>query len=260
MGRLWLKAKIAVNYWKISNKKIGPHQHRVSIQVIPNTDDSNKRHSSPEESFDKEYDSWTSDCTTSESGSDSEVDLFALETLCQVVMQSMKHLEDEAAILAKVEDILQLIKFRPSLADKEKDVLQSLVIEFAEISMTRHEDLPSIILKEHAIDLKNEFKLIRKRQRRMVSDKSAFLKAKLDKLLEGGFTTQVKNIEWVSPVVIVPKKKGKWRICVNYKTLNLVTKKDRQPLPFIDELLHEIAGNEIYTFCDGYSGYHQIKI
>jgi hypothetical protein len=62
------------------------------------------------------------------------------------------------------------------------------------------------------------------------------------------------------PVVIVPKKGGKWRICVNYKALNLVTKKDCQPLPFIDELLDEIAGNEIYTFCDGYSGYHQIKI
>jgi hypothetical protein len=39
-----------------------------------------------------------------------------------------------------------------------------------------------------------------------------------------------------------------------------VTKKDRQPLPFIDELLDDMAGNEIYTFCDGYSGYHQIKI
>jgi hypothetical protein len=39
-----------------------------------------------------------------------------------------------------------------------------------------------------------------------------------------------------------------------------MTKKDRQPLPFIDELLDEVASNEFYTICDGYSGYHQIKI
>jgi hypothetical protein len=186
--------------------KIGPHQHRVSIQVIPNADDSNKRHNSPEESFDKEYDSWTPDCTTSESGNDLEVDLFALETLPQVVTQSMKHLEDEAAMLAKVEDILRLIKFRPSLIDKEKDVLQSLVIEFAKIFVTRHQDLPSVILKEYAIDLKDEFKLVRKRQRRMAPDKSALLKAKLDRLLEGGFITQVKNSEWVSRWLLSQKK------------------------------------------------------
>jgi hypothetical protein len=44
----------------------------------------------------------------------------------------------------------------------------------------------------------------------MALDMSAILKAKLDKLLEGGFIVQVKNTEWVSHVVIVPKKGGKW--------------------------------------------------
>lgn len=67
----------------------------------------------------------------------------------------------------------------------------------------------------------------------------------------------MKNADWV---VIVPKKGGKWRICVDYRALNKVTKKDRQPLPFIDELLDEVAGHQMYSFCDGYSGYHQVKI
>jgi hypothetical protein len=117
-----------------------------------------------------------------------------------------------------------------------------------------------VILEEHTIDLKDGCKPVREKQRRMAPDKSTILKAELDRLLEGGFITQVKNTEWVSPMDIVPKKGGKWRICVNYKALNLVTKKDRQTLPFIDELLDEVAGNEFCTFCDGYSGYHQIKI
>jgi hypothetical protein len=210
LERLWLKAVRAVNYWERSNMKIGPHQHRVNIQVIlDDDDDSNKKLSSLEESSDQEYDLWTSNCTTTESSSDSEANLFALETLPQVVTQSMEHLEDEAAMLARVEDILRLMKFGPSLTDKEKDAFQSLVIEFAEIFMTRHQDFPSVILEEHTIDLKDEFKPVRERQRRMALEKSAILKAELDRLLEDGFITHVKNTEWVSPVVIVPKKGGK---------------------------------------------------
>ena len=49
-------------------------------------------------------------------------------------------------------------------------------------------------------------------------------------------------------------------MCVNYRALNQVTKKDRQPLPHIDELLDDVAGHDFYTFCDGYSGYHQVRI
>jgi hypothetical protein len=85
-----------------------------------------------------------------------------------------------------------------------------LIVEFAELFVTKHRDLPNIILEEHQIDLKDKFKPVRVKQRRMVPDKSAILKAELDRLLEGGFITQVKNTEWISLVVIVPKKGGKW--------------------------------------------------
>lgn len=86
------------------------------------------------------------------------------------------------------------------------------------------------------------------------------LKNDLDKLLEGGFIVQVRNTEWVSLVVIVPNKGGKWRVCVNYYALNQVTKKDMQPLPHIDEFLVDVAGHNQYTFCNGYNGYHHVKI
>jgi hypothetical protein len=56
------------------------------------------------------------------------------------------------------------------------------------------------------------------------------------------------------------KKKGKWRVCINYKALNKVTKKDRYPLPFIDEILDAVAGHELFSFCDSYAGYHQVAI
>ncbi len=61
-------------------------------------------------------------------------------------------------------------------------------------------------------------------------------------------------------MIVVPKKNGKLRICINFKKLNVATKKDPYPLPFINEMLNTIAGYEAYSFLDGYSRYHQIFI
>jgi hypothetical protein len=62
----------------------------------------------------------------------------------------------------------------------------------------------------------------------------------------------------LSPIVIVPKKNGKLRICIDFKKLNVATKKDPYPLPFIDEMLNTKAWYETYSFLDGYLGYHKI--
>jgi hypothetical protein len=105
----------------------------------------------------------------------------------------MEHLEDESTSSAKLEEVLKLIKFGPDLTHSERDELESLVIKYAELFITKHRDLPNIILEEHQIELKEDFKPIREKQRRMAPDRAAILKAELDRLLEGGFITQVKN-------------------------------------------------------------------
>jgi hypothetical protein len=64
----------------------------------------------------------------------------------------------------------------------------------------------------------------------------------------------------LSPIVVVPKKIGKLRICIDFKKLNATTKKDPYPLPFIDEVFYTVVGYEAYSFLDGYSRYHQIFI
>ena len=51
-----------------------------------------------------------------------------------------------------------------------------------------------------------------------------------------------------------------WRVCIDYKRLNEVTRKDHFPLPFVDQLLERISGHPFYCFLDGYSGYFQIEI
>ncbi|MCO5614389.1 hypothetical protein L7F22_068669 [Adiantum nelumboides] len=96
--------------------------------------------------------------------------------------------------------------------------------------------------------------------RRLGVVKEEALLKEVRKLLSAGFIYPVDNSEWVSPVVVTPKKNGKWRVCVDYRPLNEATKRDHFPLPFQDEILNEVARHEKYTVCDGYSGYFQIRI
>nr|GFB40415.1 reverse transcriptase domain-containing protein [Tanacetum cinerariifolium] len=51
-----------------------------------------------------------------------------------------------------------------------------------------------------------------------------------------------------------------WRVCIDYRKLNEATRKDHFPLPFMDQMLERLAGNESYCFLDGFSGYFQIPI
>jgi hypothetical protein len=79
-------------------------------------------------------------------------------------------------------------------------------------------------------------------------------------LLDARFIYPILDSEWVSLLVIVPKKNEKWRVCVDYRALNKATQKDHFPLSFIDQVLDSLSGKKFFSFLDGFSGYNQIKI
>ena len=64
----------------------------------------------------------------------------------------------------------------------------------------------------------------------------------------------MKKAIWLSPIVVVPKKNGKIRVCVDYQKLNVATVTDAFPLPFTDGILDAMVGHEMYSFLDGFSG------
>lgn len=78
----------------------------------------------------------------------------------------------------------------------------------------------------------------------------------MEKLLEAGFIRKVEYLEWLENVVVVPKKGGKWQVCVDYTNLNDACPKDSFPLPRIDQIVDVIAGHEVLSFLDVFSEYH----
>ncbi|GJV49568.1 hypothetical protein Tco_1439780 [Tanacetum coccineum] len=98
------------------------------------------------------------------------------------------------------------------------------------------------------------------------------IKKEVLKLLDAGMIYPISDSLWVSPVHCVPKKGGitvvaneenelistplvtGWRVCIDYRKLNEATRKDHFPLPFMDQMIERLAGNEFYCFLDGFSG------
>jgi hypothetical protein len=78
--------------------------------------------------------------------------------------------------------------------------------------------------------------------------------------LEASFIAPVEEASWLFPIVIVPKKNGKLRICVDFHKLNAATTKDPYPLSFTDEVLDVVIGYALYTFLDGFCGYNQLSV
>ena len=80
-------------------------------------------------------------------------------------------------------------------------------------------------------------------------------------MLDAGIIELVEELEWISHIVIQDKKKiGEVRICVNLRKMNDACLQDPFPTPFRDEVLGSVGGKEMYSFTDGFFGYHQVRI
>ena len=86
------------------------------------------------------------------------------------------------------------------------------------------------------------------------------IKEEVEKQLNVGFLTAVAYSDWVANIVLVPKKDGKVRICVDYRDLNWAGPKDNFPLPYIDTLIDNTMTNMFFSFMYGFLGYIQINM
>ncbi|GKA66162.1 hypothetical protein Tco_0765970 [Tanacetum coccineum] len=130
----------------------------------------------------------------------------------------------------------------------------------------------------HKILMEEDYKPAVQHQRRVNPKIYDVIKKEVEKLLDAGLIYPISDSPWVSPVYCVPKKGGftivendknklipnrlvtGWRVCIDYRKLNEATRKDHFPLPFMDQMLERLVGNEYYCFLDGFLGYFQIPI
>jgi hypothetical protein len=89
---------------------------------------------------------------------------------------------------------------------------------------------------------------------------SLMVNQEIDLLLECRFIYPVPYSKWVLPLIVVPKKNGKLRICKDFCKLNSVTERDYFPIPFTDAILNDMVGHECYSFLDGFLDYNQVII
>ncbi|GJT61568.1 reverse transcriptase domain-containing protein [Tanacetum coccineum] len=130
----------------------------------------------------------------------------------------------------------------------------------------------------HKILMEDDYKPVIQPQRRLNSKVQDVVKNEIVKLLDSGLIYPILDSSWVIPIHVVPKKGEmtvvlndnnqlipsqtvtRWRVCIDYRKLNDATRKDHFPLPFIDQMLECLCGNEYYCFLDGFSGFFQISI
>jgi hypothetical protein len=140
--------------------------------------------------------------------------------------------------------------------------LIELLKEFKDIFSWTYKDLkhapPDIV--QHWIELDTSIPLVHQARYWLNPNYVAIIKQDIDNLFIASFIKLIEEATWLSPIVVMPKKNGKLRICVDFKKFNATTKKDSYPLPYTNEVINTIVGHEVYTFLDGFFGYHQISI
>lgn len=100
---------------------------------------------------------------------------------------------------------------------------------------------------------------IKQRPYRMSPAKQAVVEKQLEEMLSAGIV-KPSHSGWASPVVLVPKKDGSLRFCVDYRKVNAVTESDAYPLPNIAEILESLSGAAIFSTIDLNSGYWQVTM
>ncbi|XP_071705151.1 uncharacterized protein [Rutidosis leptorrhynchoides] len=119
--------------------------------------------------------------------------------------------------------------------------------------------LPPQRQKDHKIPLKEGAQPVNIRPYRHPPTQKDAIESMVNELLESG-VIRTSQSPYASPIVMVKKKDGSWRMCVDYRELNKKTIKDKFPIPIIEELIDELVGSKIYSKLDLRSGYHQIRM
>ncbi|RVW75218.1 Transposon Ty3-I Gag-Pol polyprotein [Vitis vinifera] len=196
---------------------------------------------------------------------DGQIDLYGSQlTARQMLSDSTRNLPaaDPLRTIQISEESTHFTYISSLLTPEETRNIQDTLRQNHDVFAWAHYDMkgmhPSIV--SHRLNVLPTAKPVRQKVRRFHPDRQKIIRDEVDKLLEAGFIREVEYPDWLTNVVVVPKKKGKWRVCVDYTNLNNAYPKDSFPLPRIDQIVDSTAGQGMLSFLDAFSGYHQIPM
>nr|GEW57214.1 reverse transcriptase domain-containing protein [Tanacetum cinerariifolium] len=206
-----------------------------------------------------------------------KVDL--IDATCEEYSQEVLGFSDRFH-LEEIKDCLNNDSNPKEIENSEFDMERHILILEALLNSDPEPPLPN--QKHYFPEAHNDLKVIESKNDKSSDDEPPEVELKeLPPHLEYAFLGLIYPISdspWVSPVHCVSKKGGMtvikndenklvptrlvtgWRVCIDYRKLNEATRKDHFPLPFMDQMLERLAGNEYYCFFDGFFGYFQIPI
>ena len=133
-------------------------------------------------------------------------------------------------------------------ADKAK--ITDLLRQYKDVFAWSFEDMKGLdpVFYHHQINLHKDTMSLQQRRYILNPNYAVKVKEEINKLLRVGFILPVKKETWLSPIVVVPKKNGKIRVCVDYRKLNAATITDAFPLPFTDGLWKQTLTTKFIAF------------
>jgi hypothetical protein len=139
--------------------------------------------------------------------------------------------------------------------------LIKLLKEYKDCFAWDYSEMPGLdrSIVEHRLPIKHGFRPYKQPSRKIYKDEVlADVKKEVERLIEANFIRPCRYAEWISNIVLVYKKNGKNRVCIDFRDLNRATPIDGYLMPIADLLVDAAAGHKVISFMDGNAGYNQI--
>ena len=144
------------------------------------------------------------------------------------------------------------------LTQRQREELAAAIYEHRDVFSSGPTDMGRTGLVKHTIDTGDQ-RPVRLPPRRLPIAKQEIEREEVQKMLDRRVIEPCQS-SWASRVVLVTKKDGTTRFCIDYRKLNDITKKDAYPLPRIDDTLDALHGSMYFSTLDLYSGYWQVEM
>ena len=174
--------------------------------------------------------------------------------------EPLKRMEEAEYVVLVEGDPSKTTKVGKELQQILKDKLVKFLKKNLDIFAWSHEDMPGIDRRviEQSLNVDPTKKPVQQKRWVFAPERNKVIMEEVEELLTVGFIREVYYPKWFANIVMVKKSNGKWRMCVDFTYLNNACPKDSFPLPRTDQLVDSLAGHELLTFMDIFSGYKKI--